>query len=612
MSGSSSILQVWLLLGVCSGSALAVETKSTARPADAGSGVVMPLGSCSLDGYDGYWSGIVNVPIPDNVITGTSIGFVQTAADGQVWDGVIVDVNIEHTYAGDLILGLYYDIDNDNIGDVGPVALICTPGLAGCDFEGCCGCEGDLAGSYRFSDDGAGLLGEVSCDAVLASGCFSPDPAYGPLATFAGLPTGGRFQLYAWDYEAGDIGSVVDFTVWAKAGCNHPLREVPGEYATIPLALEAACDGDIVRIAPGSYPAVVFDLNGKGVTLQGANPAVRPAIDSVHLDNAGRETSMSEIEVTGEVYIEGYSGYVVSGCTISGGCQLFGFGGDISVVQSEVAGELYVSCGDASVQGSTVGSIHLFVQDDAHVENCVTTRVLADCRGNGGAMLRGNTVVGEVGADQPGIWVTDYQTVVTIERNIVVGRPDAAQVGVRLQPDPGAPAPIVNCNDVWRCQVRYSGLTDPTGTDGNFSLDPRFCDPLPRNFNLDAASPCLAGNHPAGANCGLIGARPAGCTLPVSIEDDFGGVAPLITARPNPARGAVLFSITPGDAAAKLQVFDASGRSIWDADLPASSSARQATWDRTDRSGDPVASGVYFYRVDVGGKRATNQLILLR
>jgi len=54
------------------------------------------------------------------------------------------------------------------------------------------------------------------------------------------------------------------------------------------------------------------------------------------------------------------------------------------------------------------------------------------------------------------------------------------------------------------------------GTNGNFSADPLYCDPAPGSaLELHGDSPCAPGNHPDGGECGLIGARPVGCGLPV-------------------------------------------------------------------------------------------------
>lgn len=49
------------------------------------------------------------------------------------------------------------------------------------------------------------------------------------------------------------------------------------------------------------------------------------------------------------------------------------------------------------------------------------------------------------------------------------------------------------------------------GIEGNFSLDPLFCDPDNDDFTLAADSPCAPGNHPDGVDCGLIGAFDVGC-----------------------------------------------------------------------------------------------------
>ena len=47
---------------------------------------------------------------------------------------------------------------------------------------------------------------------------------------------------------------------------------------------------------------------------------------------------------------------------------------------------------------------------------------------------------------------------------------------------------------------------------GNFSADPLFCSKvIPRDYHLEDGSPCAPGNHPDGADCGVIGALPADC-----------------------------------------------------------------------------------------------------
>lgn len=65
------------------------------------------------------------------------------------------------------------------------------------------------------------------------------------------------------------------------------------------------------------------------------------------------------------------------------------------------------------------------------------------------------------------------------------------------------------CNDAWgNIGGNYSGMSDPTGWNGNISADPLFCDPGLEDLALQECSPCAPGHNP---DCGLIGALPVGC-----------------------------------------------------------------------------------------------------
>lgn len=64
------------------------------------------------------------------------------------------------------------------------------------------------------------------------------------------------------------------------------------------------------------------------------------------------------------------------------------------------------------------------------------------------------------------------------------------------------------CSDVWGNGLIFGALcTTPTG-DGNFSLNPAFCDSAAGNYALGASSPCAPANS---GGCGLIGAFSVGC-----------------------------------------------------------------------------------------------------
>jgi len=80
----------------------------------------------------------------------------------------------------------------------------------------------------------------------------------------------------------------------------------------------------------------------------------------------------------------------------------------------------------------------------------------------------------------------------------------------------------VLCNNIFNNGENYAimDFPDPTGLDGNISVDPQFCsiDPVAyNNYFLQGDSPCAPGNHPSGYPCGLIGCKPVGCAS-VGIE----------------------------------------------------------------------------------------------
>jgi len=98
---------------------------------------------------------------------------------------------------------------------------------------------------------------------------------------------------------------------------------------------------------------------------------------------------------------------------------------------------------------------------------------------------------------------------------------------------------VMSCTDIYGNAGGNwtSCIGDQLGINGNFSLDPRFCNVGGGDFRLAQTSPCTAANAPAG--CGLIGAYPVGCATPIGIADAGApGVTPMLRVTPNPMRGA--------------------------------------------------------------------------
>ncbi len=79
--------------------------------------------------------------------------------------------------------------------------------------------------------------------------------------------------------------------------------------------------------------------------------------------------------------------------------------------------------------------------------------------------------------------------------------------------DFGFPNMVLTCCDIYGNTGGdwVEDLAGQLGVEGNISADPIFCDPVNHNYFLHVDSPCLPGNHPAGYDCGLIGALGEGC-----------------------------------------------------------------------------------------------------
>lgn len=101
--------------------------------------------------------------------------------------------------------------------------------------------------------------------------------------------------------------------------------------------------------------------------------------------------------------------------------------------------------------------------------------------------------------------------VIRIDRSIVAFN---SGTGVRCT--------YLTCTDIYG-NSQGPGEWDIDGG-GNFSADPLFCDFEGGDFRLLEASPCLPGNHPDGADCGLIGALGVGCGTTPTEDTTWGRI----------------------------------------------------------------------------------------
>lgn len=169
------------------------------------------------------------------------------------------------------------------------------------------------------------------------------------------------------------------------------------------------------------------------------------------------------------------------------------------------------------------------------------------------------------------------------------------------------------CSDVYGNQNGdwVGCFAGQSGVNGNFSLDPLFCEPDSLDFTLAASSPCLSA-----LGCGLVGAFGEGCGTgsglvdqAVSGQDAFG----FLGSWPNPVSSTAQLSFTlekPGRA--KLEVYDTGGRRVAVlADRRFEAGISGVTWDGRDAWGQRVSAGVYFCRLEAGDRVDTQKVVLV-
>lgn len=149
---------------------------------------------------------------------------------------------------------------------------------------------------------------------------------------------------------------------------------------------------------------------------------------------------------------------------------------------------------------------------------------------------------------------------------------------------------------------------------------------------LDAANDCDYLVPTTFANVSYVGviitnSLRSGGLKPYTLDvlDDAGGVVdapavgvdvrPLaVTARPNPARGAMRIDYAlPSATTGRLGIYDVRGRTVrvlTEGTLPAG--AGTVTWDGRDASSRPLAAGVYWARLDTPVGRVSRKITLIR
>jgi len=231
----------------------------------------------------------------------------------------------------------------------------------------------------------------------------------------------------------------------------------------------------------------VFQVNtaniGGGLALDSSNPVVE---NNTFLSNSGATAA-------GGIYVSSPSNPIIRGNLIQDNDCPHGSGGGIYLDQGA----------SATIEKNLILRNH-----------CVAFGGGVTIWAQSTPTLTGNTIAlnrGDLGGGN--VYVRGSSSL-NLQGNILSHSP---QQGLEQDDVEGPSTVTLSCNDVSNnAGGNYTGLPDPTGSDGNISSDPLFCDLMALDVHLSSVSPCATANSPAG--CGLIGARDVNCEGPVRTQ----------------------------------------------------------------------------------------------
>ncbi len=160
----------------------------------------------------------------------------------------------------------------------------------------------------------------------------------------------------------------------------------------------------------------------------------------------------------------------------------------------------------------------------------------------------------------------------------------------------------INCSDV---QGGFLG-------ENNIDQVPIFCDTV--NYGLAQSSPCA----PANNSCGeLMGAMEVTCDNPNDLIELAEVECPafeLLQNHPNPFNPYTIISyVLPHSQYVCIEIYNLLGQEVRRlVDGKQCLGSHQLIWDGKDNGGNPVASGIYFYRLESGAFEKTRKMTLIR
>ncbi len=466
------------------------------------------------------------------------------------------------------------------------------------------------------------------------------------------------------------VTSIFSILMLLTVAASATTINVPTDALTIGEGLSLAAEGDTVLVACGTYlEHDIIMVSGVVLRSQSGQP------DSVTIDCQNTGTGLLCTDIDSTARIEGFTitNAFNSGMTLSSSdpqithCVFIGndayYGGAINCMYSNPIIEQCVFQ-DNSAYGD--GAITLF-RSSPEIIDCEFLDNIAYsdgpgalwCRFSSPSLLRckfignlsgsfsgaiyardessltivdctfaGNGVPDGIAAILFPVWTPSNQVVsgctfhgntggptidvgmanLTISNSIIAGN-DGVAIAVLDS------VPAITCTDIYGNGDNWTALiAHLLDQEGNISLDPLFCDAIANDLTLRFSSPCAPGGT---SDCGLIGAWPVGCDFPSSVDPahDVPANVTLAPCQPNPFNPSTTISYgLPGSNTVSLEIYDTAGRLVRRLKDGAvePGGLHQVKWRARDDQGKALGSGVYFYRLEVGGIVKTRSMTLVR
>lgn len=299
-----------------------------------------------------------------------------------------------------------------------------------------------------------------------------------------------------------------------------------GEYATIQSAVDAAADGDVVLLSPGTYQGDGnrdVDLLGKTIVIRSESGSPDDTI--VDCGSTPGDPHRAFQAASGEGV-----GAAIEGLGVRNGStplDAFFLGGGIVVAE-----ESSLAIRNCVVQGCEDVGILVFGSSSVIIEGCIVSGNLYEGGPGGGvavgsgstAVIVGSTIAGNRSAQRGGGIHAGFVSDVTITRSIVYG--NCADLDWDdISTDTGS-VTMVDCSIVRFSEV--GGIGDVSYVD-SVADDPQFCGPgscldapfVGGDYTVSDASPATPENSPCGAQ---VGARGPACDAVPVASVSWGGL----------------------------------------------------------------------------------------